>query len=295
MLSSLSLLPQAVVTGILMGLIYGLVAAGLAIIWGVVDIVNFAHGEYMLIAMFTTVLVSNTFGVDPLLMLPVNVVLLFVIGYLSYTVVISRVINGPIFAQVLATFALLLILRYGMLAAFGSQTRTLDSFVFDGRVELLGVAVSLPQLVAAVFCVAGVGVLYYVLKHTKTGRAIRATAQDREAARVLGINDDRIFALTWGIGIAAVAVAGTLAATFYPTQAETTPEIWTIIAFAAVALGGLGGVLAAVAGGLIIGLVENMSVTLISSQYRSFYIFAVLLIGLIYSREGILNWVSTHE
>ncbi len=292
MLGFLSLLSQTLVNGILIGLIYGLVAAGLAIIWGVVDIVNFAHGEYMLIAMFTTVLVSNTFGIDPLWMLPVNVVLLFVIGYYSYKIVISRVIDGPIVAQVLATFALLLILRYGMLAAFGSRTRTLDSFVFDGRVAVGGVAVSMPQLVAAVFCVGGVLGLYYVLKHTKTGRAIRATAQDREAARVLGIDDDRVFALTWGIGIAAVAVAGTLAATFYPTQAETTPEIWTIIAFAAVALGGLGGVTAAVAGGLIIGLVENLGVTYVSSQYRSFYIFAVLLLGLVYSREGVLNWVT---
>ncbi len=288
----LSVLPSALINGILIGLIYGLVAAGLAIIWGVVDIVNFAHGEYMLIAMFTTVIVSNTFGIDPLLMLPVNVVLLFVIGYYSYKIVISRVIDGPVVAQVLATFALLLILRYGMLAAFGARTRTLDSFIFDGRVVVAGVAISLPQLVAAVFCIGGVLALYYVLKYTKTGRAIRATAQDREAARVLGIDDDRVYAMTWGIGIAAVAVAGTLAATFYPTQAETTPEIWTIIAFAAVALGGLGGVTAAVAGGLVIGLVENLGVTYVSSQYRSFYIFAVLLLGLVYSREGILNWVS---
>lgn len=292
MLGFLSLLLQTIVNGILIGLIYGLVAAGLAIIWGVVDIVNFAHGEYMLIAMFTTVLVSNTFGIDPLWMLPVNVVLLFVIGYYSYKIVISRVIDGPIVAQVLATFALLLILRYGLLAAFGARTRTLDSFVFDGRVAVGGVAVSMPQFVAAMFCVGGVLGLYYVLKHTGTGRAIRATAQDREAACVLGIDDDRVFALTWGIGIAAVAVAGTLAATFYPTQAETTPEIWTIIAFAAVALGGLGGVTAAVAGGLVIGLVENLGVTYVSSQYRSFYIFAVLLLGLVYSREGILNWVT---
>ncbi len=292
MLESLSYLPQTIANGILIGLIYGLVAAGLAIIWGVVDIVNFAHGEYMLIAMFTTVIVSNTFGIDPLWMLPINVVVLFVIGYYSYKIVISRVIGGPIVAQVLATFALLLILRYGMLAVFGAQTRTLDSFAFDGRVVVGSFAVSMPQLVAAVCCVGGVLGLYYVLKYTETGRAIRATAQDRQAARVLGIDDDRIFALTWGIGIAAVAVAGTLAATFYPTQAETTPEIWTIIAFAAVALGGLGSVTAAVAGGLVIGLVENLGVTYISSQYRSFYIFAVLLLGLVYSREGILNWVS---
>lgn len=288
----LSVLPQTLANGILIGLIYGLVAAGLAIIWGVVDIVNFAHGEYMLIAMFSTVIVSNTFGVDPLLMLPVNVVLLFVIGYYSYKIVISRVIDGPVVAQVLATFALLLILRYGMLAAFGPRTRTMDSFIFDGSVSVGSVSVSTPQLVAAVFCIGGVLGLYYVLTATKTGRAIRATAQDREAARVLGIDDDRVFALTWGIGIAAVAVAGTLAATFYPTQAETTPEIWTIIAFAAVALGGLGGVAAAVAGGVVIGLVENLGVAYVSSQYRSFYIFIVLLLGLVYSREGILNWVT---
>ena len=286
---ALSLIPQAIATGLLIGLIYGLVAAGLAIIWGVVDIVNFAHGEYMLIAMFTTVIASNSFGIDPLFMLPVNVLLLFAIGFLTYRLVISRVIDGPVFVQVLATFAILLILRYSMLAGFGPRTRTLDSFVLDGRLEVAGVAVALPQVAAAVASLLAILVLWYILKYTQTGRAIRATAQDREAAKVLGIDDDRMFALTWGIGIAAVAVAGTLAATFYPTQAETTPEIWTIIAFAAVALGGLGGVIAAVAGGVVIGLVENLSVTLISPEYRSFYIFAVLFIGLVYSREGILN------
>jgi len=130
------------------------------------------------------------------------------------------------------------------------------------------------------------------LEETKVGKGIRATAQDKQAAQVLGIETDRIYAIAWGIGLAAAGVAGTMVATFFPVQPEATPVVWTISSFAAVALGGLGGILGPVAGGIVIGLVENVGSTLIDSSYRQLYVYVVLIGALLYRRETILNGVS---
>ena len=290
LIDSLSLVPQAAVTALLFGMIFALVAAGLALIWGVADIVNFAHGEYMLIAMYLTLSVSNTYGVDPLLLLPVNAAVLFVAGYATYRLVISKVIEAPMLAQIFATFALLLIIRYGILYIAGPYTITVENFVFEGHARVAGITVPYPELVTAVVSVFALAGLFAFLKTTRTGKAIRATAQDREVATVMGIDTDRTYAITWGLGIAAVGVAGTLVATFQPVQPELTPTTWTLIAFAAVALGGFGSVLGAVAGGVVIAFVEHVGAVLLDPSYKELYVFVVFIGALLLKPEGILNW-----
>lgn len=287
-----SLLPNAIVDGLLIGLTYGLVAAGLGLIWGVMDIVNFAHGEHMLIAMYVTLLTTAEFGIDPLLLLPVNVVIMFLIGYATYTVIIKRVMDGPILGQVLCTFGLLLIIRYGIVYVAGPTTRTIDSFVFAGSTTIWGISLSYPELLTAGVSLLTVATLYVILERTDMGKAIRATAQDEQAAQVLGIETDRVYGVAWGLGLAAAGVAGTMVATYFPVQPTATPVVWTIASFAAVALGGLGGILGPVAGGVVIGLVENVGANLISASYGQLYVYLVLIGALIYQREGILNWVS---
>jgi branched-chain amino acid transport system permease protein len=287
---SLSLVPQALVTAILFGMIFALVAAGLALIWGVADIVNFAHGEYMLIAMYVTLFVSNNYGVDPLVMLPFNAVLLFVLGYATYHVVISKVMDAPMLAQIFATFALLLIIRYGILFLAGPYTVSVDSFVFEGHTRIAGVVVSYPEAATALVSTAALAVLFVFLKRTKTGKAIRATAQDPEVARVMGIDTDRVLAVTWGVGLAAAGVAGTMVTTFQPVQPELTPTTWTLIAFASVALGGFGNVLGAVAGGVVIAVVEHVGAVLLDPSFKELYVFVVFIGVLVLKPEGILNW-----
>lgn len=286
----LSLAPQAILSGLIMGMVFALVAAGLAVIWGVVDIVNFAHGEYMLIAMYFTLVASNTFAIDPLLMVPVNLVLLFGIGYLTYKLVISRVMDAPMLAQIFATFGLLLVIRFGLLAIAGPHTESIDNFVFTGYWRPFGYTISIPQLVTAIVSAITLVVLFAFMKFTKTGMAIRATAQDREAAKAMGIDPEYVYGVCWGIGIAAAGVAGTLVATFHPIQPELTPTTWTLIAFASVALGGFGSVLGAVAGGVVIGLVEHVGAVLLDPSYRMLYVFLVFIGALILKPEGILNW-----
>lgn len=288
----LSLVPQAVVTALLFGFIYALVAAGLALIWGVADIVNFAHGEYMLIAMYVTAFVASGVGggASPLVLVPVNAVLLFVLGYATYRLIISKVMDAPMLAQIFATFALVLIIRYTALFLAGPYTISIDDYLFDGQTRLFGVAASHPEVLTALVSVAALGVLFAFLRSTRTGKAIRATAQDREVAKVMGIDTDHVFGLTWGIGLAAVGVAGTLVATFSPIHPELTPTSWTLIAFAAVALGGFGSVLGAVAGGIVIAFVENLGAVLLNPSYSELYVFVVFIGVLLFKPEGILNW-----
>jgi len=282
----------ATVDGVMIGLAFGLVAAGLGLIWGVMDIVNFAHGEHMLIAMYVTLLASAELSVSPLLLLPVNAVLMFVVGYGTYVLIIKRTMDGPVMGQVLCTFGLLLVIRYGIIYLVGPSTRTVSDFAFDGSTVAYGVAVSHPAVLTAIVSVVTITLLYLLLERTAIGKAIRATAQDKQAAQALGIETDRIYAVSWGIGLAATGVAGTMIATYFPIQPSATPGVWTIASFAAVALGGLGSIAGAVIGGIVIGLVQNLGATLIDPSYQQLYVYVVLIGALLYQREGILNWVT---
>ncbi len=287
----LSLVPQATVTAVVFGFVYALVAAGLALIWGVADIVNFAHGEYMLIAMYVTAFVASGFGggASPVVLVPLNAALLFVLGYATYRLIISKVMDAPMLAQIFATFALVLIIRYSALFVAGPTTVSIDNYVFEGQTQLAGIAVAHPEAITGVVSVAALGLLFAFLRSTRTGKAIRATAQDREVAQVMGIDTDHIFGLTWGLGLAAVGVAGTLVATFSPIHPELTPTSWTLIAFAAVALGGFGSVLGAVAGGILIAFVENLGAVLLNPSYKELYVFVVFIGVLLLKPEGVLN------
>lgn len=290
LLDNLSLVPQALVTALIFGMIYALVSAGLALIWGVADIVNFAHGEYLLIAMYVTLFASNSFGVDPMFLIPLNGVLLFVLGYVTYRLVISQVIEAPMLAQIFATFGLLLVIRFGALYLAGPYTVSVEEFAFSGHSTIGGVVLSHPETVTAAVSAVTLTLLFLFMKRTKTGKAIRATSQDWEAARVVGIDPDRVNAITWGIGIAAVGVAGTMVATFFPTQPELTPTTWTLIAFASVALGGFGSVAGAVVGGLGISLVEHLGATLLNPSFKELYVFVVFIAALVWRAEGGFNW-----
>jgi branched-chain amino acid transport system permease protein len=282
----------AVVDGVLIGLAYGLVAAGLGLIWGVMDIVNFAHGEHMLIAMYVTLLASANLNVSPLMLLPVNAALMFVVGYGTYVIIIKRTMDGPVLGQVLCTFGLLLGIRYGIIYVAGPSTRTVNNFAVAGSTTVYGISVSYPAVLTAIVSLLTIGLLYVTLQRSSVGKAIRATAQDKQAAQVMGINTNRIYATSWGIGLAATGIAGTMIATYFPIQPNATPGIWTIASFAAVALGGLGSIFGAVIGGVVIGLVQNIGASLLDPSYQQLYVYIVLIVALLYQREGILNWVS---
>jgi len=283
---------QALSDGVVMGLIFAFAAAGLALIWGVADIVNFAHGEYMMIGMYVSAFAARDFGIDPLLIVPINAVLLFVIGYLTYRILVINVMDASILSQILVTFGILLVLRYGALAVFGPQTFLVDTFVFSGTTEVAGVFLPHGQVAIAALSLFAFGVLLLFMRRTKTGQAIEAVTQDEEAARVVGVDVDSVRAITWGVGLAFAGVAGGLIVTFFPLRPEFTPGIWTLIGFAVVALGGFRSVLAPILGGIAIAEIQFLGAAVLNPSFTQIYVFVAFVVALLlrnrYSEEGIV-------
>lgn len=272
---------QALSDGLILGLIFAFASAGLALIWGVADIVNFAHGEYMMIGMYVSVFSVQKFGLDPLLVVPLNALLLFLVGYVTYRVLIIRVMDGTILAQILVTFGILLVLRYSALAIFGPETYLIDTFVFSGTTDVAGVLFAHGQAAIAGLSLLVFAALVLFMKRTKTGQAIRAVTQDEEAAQVVGVDVDNVRAITWGIGLALAGMAGGLIVTFFPLRPEITPSTWTLIAFAVVALGGFRSVLAPIVGGIAIAEIQSLGAAVLDPSFTQIYVFVAFIAALL--------------
>jgi len=283
----MGLVAQAIVDAVLLGAIYGLVAIGLGLIWGIADIVNFAHGSYLLIAMLVTIFGAKSIGIDPIFFLPINAVILFLLGYGTYKFIVSKVMDASMLSQIFVTFGLLLVIDNGILWLIGPSRQSVESDLISGNFQFVGVFVSVPKLFASVVSLLAIGLLFVYMKKSKTGKAIRATEQDWEAAQVIGIDTDYVLAMTWGIGIGAIGIAGTVIALFVPAAAESTGLTWGLIAFAAVALGGFGTVLGALFGGFALAVVDQFGVRLLNPSYKDVYIFTAFLIGIL-ARQSML-------
>ena len=208
-------LVQGLVSGLLMGFVYALIAAGLSLIFGLMEIVNFAHGEFLMGAMFATFWAWALLKLDPLVSLPLTVLLLALFGLLVYHGLIRWILGAPMLAQIFATFGLAIFLRAAAQALWGADFRLVKGPLVDGRISLAGIFIGLPQLVASVGALCAFGLLYWFIRKTETGLALQATSQDRQAAMLMGIDTQRMFALGWAIGAACVGAAGALLAMFF--------------------------------------------------------------------------------
>lgn len=279
---TLEVLLQSVVSGILMGFVYALIAAGLSLIFGLMEVVNFAHGEFLMLAMFSTFWGWALWGADPLLSLPLTTALLFLLGVLTYAGIIRWILQAPMLAQIFATFGLAVFLRSGAQFLFGVDFRLIQNPWVEGRVSLGGLFIGLPQLTASLAALAAFGFLYWFISRTETGLALQATAQDRQAAALMGINTDRMFALGWGIGAACVGVAGALLAIFFYVFPEVGAT-FALLAYVTVALGGFGNVPATLVAGVIVGLVEVLGGVLIAPAFKYAIVF-LLYLGVVLAR-----------
>jgi branched-chain amino acid transport system permease protein len=278
---------QAAVSGVVLGLVYALVALGLSLIWGVMDVVNLAHAEYLMLAMYATYWLWALGKVDPTLAVPVVVPVFFGLGWLTYQLLVRRIVRAPLAAQIFATFGLLFILRYGAFAAFGPNVYGVWR-PGEGTVAVLGVPVATSKVLAAAVSLAAFGLLAGFLRYTKTGKALQAAAQNRDVALALGIPVDRMYALSWGIGIASVALAGVFLIPFYQVS-PTIGDAFLLLAFASVVLGGFGRVDGALVGGLSIGLLENLLGTLVSPTFKFLFVFVAFVAMLLIRPEGLLG------
>jgi len=281
-------LAQSVVDGVLTGGVYALIATGLTLIFGVMNIINFAHGSFMMLGMYGTYFLFAWAGIDPYASVAIILPLFFVIGYTVQKGVIQRVMNYPGEAVLLLTMGIMLIIENLALAVFSPNYRIITTSYASRCFYVMGLKFNLTRLVAFLFAILVGAVLYLLLKNTYLGKAIRAVSQEREGALTVGINFNNIFCVAFGIGIACVAVAG----------AVVTPFLWispnigfhyVLLAFATVVLGGMGNFIGAIFGGLIIGVVEALGAAFLSGSMKDVVVFAIFALVLLYKPQGLFG------
>jgi branched-chain amino acid transport system permease protein len=286
-----TLLAQVAAGGLLMGLIYALVAAGLSLIFGLMDVVNFAHGELLMVAMYAAFVLWQFTGVDPLLLIPVVALLLFGIGVAIYRLLIQRALSVPTnrgMVQIFVTFGLAILIRGGAQFIFSGQFKSINhSWLTDRKLDIAGVFLPAPQLAAALVClIAFAGLL--AISRTEFGRALEATREDRDAVGLIGIDRDRIFALGWGLGTATVGVAGTMLASFYYVSPNVGAS-FALIAYVTVALGGFGSLAGALVAGLLIGETEALTALFIDPALKQVGVFAIYMLVLMFRPRGLFG------
>lgn len=281
---------QVLIDGILSGLLYALVAAGLSMIWGVMDVINFAHGEFLMVAMYVCYWLGFFTGVDPLFTWVAAGIFLFILGGLTYKLIVKRSLGKAAMAPLLATFGLSMLLKNLCMNRFSPNFRLLSGTLLDGKTFAVGGAVvSVPQLVTGIFALAVLAALYYLVKRTRLGWAIQATAMDNEAAELMGIDTEKIYVLVFGLGGACVGVAGGLMTTYLAVHPEVG-SLFSLIAFVVVALGGFGSIPGALAAALLIGLVESFTGFYIAAVVKYVAVFAVYLIVILVRPKGLFGW-----
>lgn len=279
---------QAIVSGLLMGFVYALIAAGLSLIFGLMEIVNFAHGEFLTLSMYTAFWMWMLFGLDPLLSLPICIAVLAALGVATHYGLVRHLLSASILAQICATFGLSVFLRSLAQFLWSPDFRTVNDPLVAGRLEIAGMFIGTPQLVASAGCLAAFIFLYWFITRTETGLALQATAQDRQAAALMGIRTGRMFALGWGIGAACVGFAGALLTSFYFVFPDVG-ILFALLAYVAVAMGGFGSIVGSLIGGVLIGLVESVGGLLIDPGYKHVLIFALYLAVVIWRPQGLLG------
>jgi branched-chain amino acid transport system permease protein len=287
-----TVLAQAALTGLLVGGVYGLVSMGLALIFGVLDIINFAHGAMMALAMYATYALAAQAGLDPYLTLLLTVPLLFVLGAVVQLLLVGRVLGGAAESQLLLTLGLAIVIENVLLAAFTATPRSVSAPLIGTSLPSgirLGSAVASTQLVVAFAgsLVLG-GLLHLLLHRTRLGMAIRAVAENPRGAALVGVDVRRAYVLAFGLGTACAGAAGSLMVPFLSVT-PTTGDTFNIIAFVVVVLGGLGSVTGALVGGLIIGLVQYLGGATLPQVNNLLIVFAVFVLTLLLRPQGLLG------
>jgi branched-chain amino acid transport system permease protein len=283
-----SIIAEAVANGLLTGGIYSLVALGLTLIYGVLHIINFAHGALLTCAMFAVWGLGAAFGLNPYVAILPLVPVFFVLGYALQRFVIGPASRGRDSNVLLVTLGLAIAIQNGLLAVFHADTRSLDSGDAFDVVAVGPMLLSQPKLIGFAVSVAVAVLLWWLLARTDTGRAIRAVARDDLGARLVGIDVRHVFGVTFGIGCACLAVAAGLLMPGY-TVNPRAGEAFVLITFTIVVLGGMGSVLGAVVGGLLIGVVESLSGLFLGDSLGQIGIFGIFILVLLMRPAGLFG------
>lgn len=281
---SAPLLAQLALSGLGMGFLFALIAIGLTLIYGVMGVVNFAHGEFLMLSMYATYMAYATWHADPLVTLPFVAGGMFLFGVMVYYVLVRRVLTGSMYSQIFATFGLMVFMQAAAQFIMGADYFAVRESWLSGVVVLGELTLPVPQIASVIGALLTTALLYWFVFRTGTGRSLRAAAQDRQAAATLGINVDRMYALAWGIGSACVGVAGSLLANFYPIFPRVG-VLFVLLAYVAVALGGFGSIHGALLAGVCIGILQVIAGFFFDSQLKYVPVYLLyLVVVLLYPR-----------
>jgi branched-chain amino acid transport system permease protein len=274
--------------GILTGLVYGLMALGLSVIFGVVRVVNFAHGEMMTIAMYIAVTLFSALHLDPLVMLLPIAAVLFAFGYVLQAGVINVLITRPEYSQFLLLVAIALIIVNVLLILFGPSAQNVQvPYAFESF-QIGHIIIDAAKLYAGLGAVVIAAALFAFFRYARLGTAIRACADNYTGALVVGLDVKRLYAFTFGLGAACVGAAGPMLLLIFDVTPAVGPS-YTLLAFVIVITGGLGSMPGALIGGVLIGLTEAMAGLLFNPSAKSMFSFAILVLVLLFRPQGILG------
>jgi branched-chain amino acid transport system permease protein len=283
-----AILLQVIVSGLLIGAVYALFSSGLTLIWGMMNVINFAHGDFVMLAMYTAFVVWTLFGGGPAVSVPIASIVLATVGVLSYFLLVRHVMKGPMLAQILGTFGLALLLRYSAFWYFGANFKTLPDNLLGPPIVIGSIRIDAPRLLAGSVGLIVTLLLHLLLTRTAIGSRLLAVSEDATAAQLMGIKPERMQAIAWALAAGSTGIAGALIATFFYTS-PTVGETLAIVAFVTVALGGFGSVPGALCAGLLIGTIEGLSAYLIGPVYKDVIVYTLFVLVLWFRPQGLMG------
>jgi len=282
------ILLQVIAGGLLLGAVYALFSSGLSLIWGMMNFINFAHGEFVMLGMYVALVTVQWVGGGPAVFGLAAALGLFILGVAIYFALIREVMRGPMLAQILSTFGLALLLRYAAFFVFSPNFVTLPQTALTGTIDIAGILLGVPQLVGAVVAAALTLGMHLLLTRTAIGSQLLAVAEDRSAAMLMGIRPDRMQALAWGLSAASAGIAGALIAVAYPFS-PSVGETFALTAFVVVTLGGFGSVPGAALAGLIVGVIQGLSAYYFGPVYKDIVVYGLFVALLWFRPQGLLG------
>ena len=284
----MSMFMQALFECIINGSTLALVAMGIALVWGVMGILSFTQGEFLMIAMFCSFYLNLYFGLDPIVSLPICMAIMFGIGFIVYKLIIARALRGPVLSQRLITFALSMVLVNLALLLFSGDFKTIPEVAISGSIDLGFMVLSKQKIVPFVISVCVAGFMFLFLNKTRTGKAIRATSMNKTAAGLVGINPEKTYALAFGLSAAIAGAAGCALTYFYYIYPNVGAN-FQLFGFIAVVMGGFGSIPGAFFGGLIMGLADSFTGVYMNTAFKYVGICVVFLLLVQFKPKGLFG------
>lgn len=279
---------QNLIFGVLLGSIYALAAIGLSLIFGVVNLINFAHGDFIMLAMYSTYFIGTSLLIDPAFTSLINVPLFFIIGMAIYLATLHKIIRAPALSQIAVTVGLLVLLRNFALAAWRAEPKNIPNSVISGSFRVGPFIIPTDRFVGMLISIAVFIALYLFLKKTKVGIAMRALADNLDSAALMGVNVRNLNMLTFGLGIAITALAGTVIAIFQPVN-PLSGLLYGLLTWAIVAMAGLGGVSGILLSGIIFGIADAFTSAFWDPRAREISLYAIFILLLWLKPKGLFG------